>query len=116
MSWISRLTNAAPMSVLHSPVHRLMSGRYAVIEFTGRRSGRTYRTPIAYVRDGSRVLLSTDSSWSCNLPDRPEVRLRLRGTRSPGTLASSATTQKPDKCCASSWNRSPATPGRPVCG
>jgi len=79
MSRISRLTNAVPMLVLHSPAHRVMSGRYAVIEFAGRRSGRTYRTPIAYVQDGSRVLLSTDSTWWRNLIDRPGVRLRLRG-------------------------------------
>lgn len=61
-----------------------MSGRYAVIEFTGRRSGHTYRTPVAYVRDGSRVLLSTDSPWWRNLADRPGVRLRLRGREIAG--------------------------------
>lgn len=84
MPRISRLTNAVPMVVLHSPAHAALSGWYAVIEFTGRRSGRIYRTPVAYVRDGSRVLLSTDSPWWRNLADQPDVRLRLRGREIAG--------------------------------
>ena len=84
MTVLTRLSNAVPSLVLHSPAHRLMSGRYAVLEFTGRTSGRTYRTPVAYVRDGSRVLLSTDSAWWRNLLDRPHVRLRIRGREEPG--------------------------------
>ncbi len=79
MSRLSRLANAVPAAVLASPAHRLLSRRYALLEFTGRRSGRTYRTPVAYLRDGSRVVLSTDSPWWRNLPDRPAVRLRLAG-------------------------------------
>jgi deazaflavin-dependent oxidoreductase (nitroreductase family) len=82
---ISRFTNAVPSLVLHSPVHHLMSGRYAVLEFTGRSSGRTFRTPIAYVQDGSRVLMSTDSPWWRNLVQRTHVRLRLRGHDVAGT-------------------------------
>lgn len=75
----SRLINAVPSLVLASPAHGVLSRRYALLEFTGRRSGRTYRTPVAYVREGSRVLLSTDSLWWRNLADRAVVRLRLRG-------------------------------------
>lgn len=56
MSRISRLTNAVPMLVLHSPAHRVMSGRYAVIEFTGRRSGRTYRTVVGDEAEAAEVL------------------------------------------------------------
>lgn len=79
MSRTSRLLNAVPSLVLRSPAHRLMSSRYALLEFTGRRSGRTHRTPGAYLRQGSHVLLSTDSPWWHNLTDEPAVRLRLRG-------------------------------------
>ena len=79
MSHASRLANAVPSLVLSSPAHRLLSGRYALLEFTGRRTGRTYRAPIPYVRHGSQVLLSTDSPWWRDLADRPAVRLRLRG-------------------------------------
>lgn len=73
-----------PMVMLHSPAHPLVSGRYAIIEFTGRKSGRVFRTPVAYVRDGSRVLLSTDSPWWRNLTAQPTVRLRLKGRELTG--------------------------------
>jgi len=62
----------------------LLSGRYALLEFTGRRTGARYRTPVAYVRDGQRVLLSTDSLWWRNLEVRPGVRLHLRGREVEG--------------------------------
>jgi deazaflavin-dependent oxidoreductase (nitroreductase family) len=78
VSRLSRLANAVPALVLASPLHRLLSGRYALVEFAGRRTGVRYRTPVAYVRDGRRVLLSTDSPWWRNLDDRPEICLRLR--------------------------------------
>lgn len=84
---VSRLMNAVPTAVLSSPAHRLMSGRYAVLEFTGRLSGRTFRTPIAYVQDGSIILLSTDSPWWRNLVQQPTVRLLLRGQEVVGTAS-----------------------------
>jgi deazaflavin-dependent oxidoreductase (nitroreductase family) len=84
VSRLSRLANAVPALVLASPLHRLLSARYALLEFTGRRTGVRYRTPVAYVRDGRRVQLSTDSPWWRNLDDRPEVRLRLRGREVAG--------------------------------
>ena len=85
MARMSRLMNAVPSLVLRSPAHRLMSGRYAVLEFTGRTTGRKFRTPVAYAQDGSRILVSTDSAWWKNLVDRPDVRLRLQGRGVYGT-------------------------------
>ncbi len=85
---LARVGNAFPNLILRSPLHGLMSGRYAIIEFTGRRSGRRYATPIAYLRDGDRILLSTDSGWQRNLVGGAPVRLQLRGR----TLAGQATT------------------------
>ncbi len=81
----ARLANAVPTLVPRSRLHRLMSGRYAIIEFTGRTSGRHYSTPIAYVQDGGRVLLSTDSKWWRYLSGGAPVRLRTRGPDVPGT-------------------------------
>lgn len=79
MSRAARLLDAVPSLVLASAVHTLMSRRYALLECTSRRSGRTYRTPVADVHEGSHVLLSTDSPWWRNLAERPVVRLHLRG-------------------------------------
>jgi len=84
---LARIGNAFPTLILRSPLHGLLSNRYAIIEFTGRRSGRRYATPIAYLRDGDHILLSTDSGWQRNLVGGAQVRLHLRGQ----TLAGRAT-------------------------
>lgn len=76
---MSRFANAVPKTVLLSPAHRVLSGKYAVLSFTGLRSGRRYTTPIAYVRDGDTVWLSTDSPWWRNVVGGATVQLRLRG-------------------------------------
>jgi deazaflavin-dependent oxidoreductase (nitroreductase family) len=84
-STADRLKNLFPTLILRSPFHGILSGRYAIIEFTGRKSGRRYATPIAYVREGDRVLISTDSPWWRNLVGGAPVRLRLRGRTVAGT-------------------------------
>lgn len=58
------------------------SGRMAVIETTGRRTGRRHRTPVGYVEhpDG-RVWLGAgreEAHWPRNLIADPACRLRLR--------------------------------------
>jgi deazaflavin-dependent oxidoreductase (nitroreductase family) len=80
-----RLKNFFPTLILRSPAHPLMSGKYLIMEFTGRKSGRVYATPLAYVRDSDRVLLSTDSPWWRNLTGGAPVRLHLRGRTLTGT-------------------------------
>ncbi len=44
----STLKNAVPRLVLASPIHRLMSARYATLHFTGRTTGRSSHVPVAY--------------------------------------------------------------------
>ena len=75
----NKLVNAFPSIIIRSPLHPIMSSKYAIIEFKGRKSGRIYRTPVAYVRDGDEVLLSTDSPWYRNVASGAHVRLLLRG-------------------------------------
>jgi deazaflavin-dependent oxidoreductase (nitroreductase family) len=57
------------------------SGMMAMLEVTGRRSGRAIRTPVGYVRgtDG-RVLVGAgraDSQWPRNLQATPVCRVRI---------------------------------------
>jgi deazaflavin-dependent oxidoreductase (nitroreductase family) len=85
VSPIDRGKNLFPSLVLRSPLHALMSGRFMIIEFTGRKSGRRYATPVAYVREGDRLLLSTDSPWWRNLAGGAPVRVRLQGRDMAGT-------------------------------
>ena len=79
MGLASRLANLVPTLVLRSPLHPLMSSRYAVLTFRGRRSGKTYHTPVGYCRSGDYVMITTDSPWWRNLAGGQPVTLRLRG-------------------------------------
>jgi hypothetical protein len=50
-----------------------------LVYLTGRRTGRSYRQPVSYVRDGDSLLTPGGGNWKLNLqPDRPE-RVRLDG-------------------------------------
>jgi deazaflavin-dependent oxidoreductase (nitroreductase family) len=74
--------------LLATPLHRLVSGRLALITVTGRRSGRRYTFPVAYSQDGDRVTIEVGwperKVWWRNLRDGGEVRLRLRGVEREG--------------------------------
>ena len=57
MKW-GKLFNRVVVALLDSPLHMILSGSMAVIEYTGRKSGKTYRVPVEYVRDGDTLDLS----------------------------------------------------------
>lgn len=76
---IGTLMNAVPRLVLASPAHRLLSGRYATLHFTGRKTGRRYHVPVAYRGEQDRVVVSTDSAWWCNIADGQAFTITLRG-------------------------------------
>ncbi len=48
---------------------------------TGRKSGRHYTIPVAYVQDGKDLLIGTPAGWSRNLRTGEPVELRLKGRR-----------------------------------
>ena len=60
------------------------SGRMAMIEVTGRTSGRLFRTPVGYVRhDDGTVWLGAgraESQWPRNLLATPRCRVRIGGS------------------------------------
>ena len=74
--------------LLRSPLHRLASGRLALITVTGRRSGREYTLPVLYAQEGDRVTVEVgwaeSKVWWRNLRDGRDVRLRLRGEERTG--------------------------------
>ena len=79
------LMNAVPTAVLSTPLlHRLLSGRYLLLTFTGRSTGRRYRTPVAYLATTEGLAFSTDSRWWRNLMAEPAVELLLAGRRVRG--------------------------------
>jgi deazaflavin-dependent oxidoreductase (nitroreductase family) len=62
---------------------RLLPSGLIVVETVGRKSGRTFRTPLAATQFGSYVIVGTfrgeRSNWVLNLAARPSTRFWLRG-------------------------------------
>lgn len=85
MGGIAKVMNKIPAAILRSPLHPLMSGKYLLLSFTGRKSGRRYTTPVAYLREGDAFLMTTDSPWWKNLRGGAPVKLRVRGREYEGT-------------------------------
>lgn len=81
----STLTNAIPLLILASPGHRLLSGRYAEMHFTGRRTGRAYRIPVAYRWTNAGIVISTDSGWWVNVIGGRRFTVRVAGRRHSAT-------------------------------
>ena len=65
--------------VLRSPVHGMVSKTVLLITFTGRKSGKTYTTPVDYSQDGDQVTIFTHADWWKNLRNGAPVTLRIRG-------------------------------------
>lgn len=74
--------NSLMARLLKTPgVERWVGSAIALITFKGRKSGKTYTTPITYLRSGNEVILLTKRFrvWWRNLLDVPKVSLRLAG-------------------------------------
>lgn len=71
--------NAIMKGILRSPLHGMVSKSILLISFTGRKSGKTYTTPISYSTQGEYIVLVTNGNWWKNLRDGAPVNVRLRG-------------------------------------
>jgi deazaflavin-dependent oxidoreductase (nitroreductase family) len=65
--------------VLRSPAHGMVSKTVLLITFTGRKSGKTFTTPVDYSQDGNQVYIFTHANWWKNLCGGAPVTLRIRG-------------------------------------
>jgi hypothetical protein len=78
-----RAVNVPMRAVLGLPFPTPLSANLMLISYTGRKTGKAYRQPVSYVRDGERLLTPGGGRWTLNLGgDRP-VRIRLRGRDVP---------------------------------
>jgi hypothetical protein len=64
----------------------------AIITYTGRRSGRTFSTPVAYRRSGDEIEIAANmpdakSWWRNFLGEGAPLTVRLKGTDHPGHAA-----------------------------
>jgi deazaflavin-dependent oxidoreductase (nitroreductase family) len=74
-----RVINVPMRVVLGLPFATPLGGSLMLAFIVGRKTGRVYRQPISYVRDGDALLTPGGGAWKLNLrPDVP-VRIRLRG-------------------------------------
>jgi deazaflavin-dependent oxidoreductase (nitroreductase family) len=71
--------NSAMKFILHSPMHGMVSKTLLLITFTGRKSGRTYTTPVSYSQNGDQVYIFTHADWWKNLRSGSSVTLHIRG-------------------------------------
>jgi hypothetical protein len=74
-----RVINVPMRVVLGLPFATPLSGRLMLVFLTGRKTGKSYRQPMSYVRQGTTLLTPGGGKWKLNLQaGRPE-RIRLRG-------------------------------------
>jgi hypothetical protein len=74
-----KLVNVPVRALLGLPFRTPLSSRLMLVSYMGRRSGRAYRQPVSYVRDGDALLTPGGGRWKLNLADGAPVRLRLEG-------------------------------------
>ena len=80
---IMRAVDMAMRAALSLPFATPLSGNLMLISYTGRKSGKAYRQPVSYVRDGDVLLTPGGGRWTLNLADGSQARIRLRGRDEP---------------------------------
>jgi deazaflavin-dependent oxidoreductase (nitroreductase family) len=80
-----RAVNVPMRVVLGLPFPTPLSANLMLISYTGRKSGKAYRQPVSYARDGEALLTPGGGRWTLNLAGGRPVRIRLRGRDLPAT-------------------------------
>ncbi len=83
-SAVPPIVNRAMKFFLRSPLHGIVSKTILLIHFTGRKSGKTYTTPVSYSQSGDQVNIFTHAAWWKNLRRDTPVTLHLRGREVQG--------------------------------
>ncbi len=78
------IVNRGMKLVLRSPVHGIVSKTILLITFTGRKSGKTFTTPVSYSQHDDQVYVFTHATWWKNLHNGTLVTLRIRGREFQG--------------------------------
>ena len=73
------VANVPMRFVLGLPFPTPLGGRLMLARIVGRKTGRVYRQPLSYVRDGDVLLTPGGGKWKLNLRDGRPVTLRVRG-------------------------------------
>ena len=73
-----RVLNPVMMTVLKSPLHSMISDKIMIVTFNGRKSGKSYSTPVSYYQEDGFVYCFTHASWWKNLKGGAKIRLLIR--------------------------------------
>lgn len=67
--------------LLRSPLHFFVSENMMILTYRGRKSGKTYSTPVSYLQEGQTLTTtsSRERTWWRNLRGGAEASVRLRG-------------------------------------
>lgn len=78
-----RIANQPALAVLHSPLHRLLSGSLLTLWYQGRRSGKDYVLPLQYMEDDHTLVVlagnAAAKTWWRNFTTPNVVAVKLRG-------------------------------------
>jgi hypothetical protein len=74
-----KVVNVPMRAVLGLPFPTPLSANLMLISYTGVKSGKAYRQPVSYARDGDTLLTPGGGRWTLNLKGGRQVTLRLRG-------------------------------------
>jgi hypothetical protein len=79
MPVVFRVVNVPMRFILSLRTSTPLGKRLMLVYLTGRKSGRHYRQPISYVRDGETLLTPGGGRWKLNLVEGEPTHVRLRG-------------------------------------
>ena len=80
---IMRAANVPMRALLSLPFATPLSANLMLVYYTGRKTGKAYRQPVSYVRDGDTLLTPGGGRWTLNLGGGRPARVRLRGRDMP---------------------------------
>jgi hypothetical protein len=73
--------NPVVRAVLRSPLHVAVDNAMLILHVTGRRTGRRYDIPVAYLSLDRRFLVVTQHRWRANLRGGADIEVTLAGRR-----------------------------------
>jgi hypothetical protein len=78
-SRVMRVLNVPMRAMLGLPFPTPPGGNLMLLRYTGRKTGKAYRVPVSYAREGSVLLTPGGGRWTLGLRGGHPVTLRLRG-------------------------------------
>ncbi len=83
--WLMRGMNPMMKAVLRSRFRGKMGAMLLVLNFSGRKGGKKYSTPVGYQRQGDTIIIYTHSPWWRNLQNNTPVTMLVNGENLHGS-------------------------------